>query len=75
MNLRTRTLTSSSLRFQSLLPGRTGQLSFTAPLSDFPTDAITNALDAFGYEEDEFEIETLDFGNGRMTILATRSIG
>ena len=45
-------------------PGRTGQLSFTAPLSDFPTDAITNALTAFGYEEEEFEIETLDFGNG-----------
>ena len=45
-------------------PGRSGQLSFTAPLSDFPTDAITNALTAFGYEEDEFEIETLDFGNG-----------
>ena len=45
-------------------PGRSGQLSYTAPLSDFPTDAITNALIAFGYEEEEFEIETLDFGNG-----------
>ena len=45
-------------------PGRSGQLSFTAPLSDFPNDAITNALIAFGYEEEEFQIETLDFGNG-----------
>ena len=74
MNLRTRTLTSSSLRFQSLLLGVLVNFHLPLRLATFP-HAITNALIAFGYEEEEFEIETLDFGNGPDDDLGYQPLG